>query len=214
LAVEDDVNAQDLYDWLLNVEDLQGSSFAFHPEEIENRLHWKVSSFLDPVSSVDTDDNTNGNDSGNEVTQGDESDSSQEEELSEDQENTEPNEENGGKNSEEVADEPSVEQLPLIEILGSDWFKAQGIGIFYDAGNGWIYHPEMGWCFLKICTDNNSFWVFHESIGWFWMSQELPNMLYLSSESVNGWFYFPNETLAESTFIYGYENQSWYKWND
>ena len=214
LAVEDDVNAQDLYDWLLNVEDLQGSSFAFHAEEIENRLHWKVSSFLDPVSSVDTDDNTNGNDSGNEVTQGDESDSSQEEELSEDQENTEPNEENGGKNSEEVADEPSVEQLPLIEILGSDWFKAQGIGIFYDAGNGWIYHPEMGWCFLKICTDNNSFWVFHESIGWFWMSQELPNMLYLSSESVNGWFYFPNETLAESTFIYGYENQSWYKWND
>ncbi|MDA7790827.1 tandem-95 repeat protein, partial [Opitutales bacterium] len=214
LAVEDDVNTQDLYDWLLNVEDLQGSSFAFHAEEIENRLHWKVSSFLDPVSSVDMDDNTSGNDSGNEVTQEDESDSSQEEELSEDQENTEPNEENGGKNSEEVADEPSVEQLPLIEILGSDWFKAQGIGIFYDAGNGWIYHPEMGWCFLKICTDNNSFWVFHESIGWFWMSQELPNMLYLSNESVNGWFYFPNETLAESTFIYGYENQSWYKWND
>jgi len=214
LAVENDANAQDLYDWLLNVEDLQGSSFAFHAEEIENRLHWKVSSFLDPASSVDTDDNTSGNDSGNEVARGDESDSSQQEELSEDQESTEPNEENGGKSSEEVADKPSVEELPLIEILGSDWFKAQGIGIFYDAGNGWIYHPEMGWCFLKICSDNNSFWMFHESIGWFWMSQELPNMLYLSNESVNGWFYFPNETLAESTFIYGYENQSWYEWND
>ena len=31
---------------------------------------------------------------------------------------------------------------------------APGISTFYDAGNGWIYEPNMGWSFLKTCPSN------------------------------------------------------------
>ena len=70
----------------------------------------------------------------------------------------------------------------------------------------------MGWCFLKVCPDQKSFWVFHESLGWFWMSQDFADMVYLTNESAHGWYYFPNETLAQSKFIYSYEQQTWYQW--
>ena len=116
-------------------------------------------------------------------------------------------------NAKEILEEPSIENLLIIEALGSNWYNAQGIGLFFDAGNGWIYHIEMGWSFLKICKDQTSFWMFHEKLGWFWINQGMPNMLYLSNESTQGWHYFPQNTLAESKYIYGYENTTWYHWN-
>jgi len=198
MGSEASADAIALSEWLENVESLSGSSFVFHPEEIENRLTWKVSSFLDPVSSVDTDDGSNADNSSTE-------DSAEESESKEDL--TE------GGNTDEVSNEPSIEKLAIIEALGSNWYNAQGIGLFFDGGNGWIYHIEMGWCFLKICDDQTSFWMFHEKLGWFWMNQQMPNMLYLSSESTQGWYYFPQSTLAESKYIYGYENSTWYQWN-
>ena len=198
MGSEASADAIALSEWLENVESLSGSSFVFHPEEIENRLTWKVSSFLDPASSVDTDDGSNADNSSTE-------DSAEESESKEDL--TE------GGNTDEVFNEPSIEKLAIIEALGSNWYNAQGIGLFFDGGNGWIYHIEMGWCFLKICDDQTSFWMFHEKLGWFWMNQQMPNMLYLSSESTQGWYYFPQSTLAESKYIYGYENSTWYQWN-
>ena len=188
-------SGQDLSEWLKNVEEFPGGSFVFHAKEIENRIHWKVSSFLDPVSGTDMDDNTSIGEEG--ATSGDPQDDANETKDSE---------------YEDIANDPSVEELPLIEELGSNWYNAAGIGLFFDSGNGWIYQVDMGWCFLKICPDQKSFWVFHESLGWFWMSLELPNMLYMANESTNGWYYYPSVTLSESKFIYDYENQVWYQW--
>ena len=71
----------------------------------------------------------------------------------------------------------------------------------------------MGWCFLKICDDQASFWMFHDKLGWFWMNQEMPNMLFLVNDSTEGWYYFPQNTLAESKYIYGYNSSTWYQWN-
>jgi len=204
MATGGSTDAIDLNEWLQNVESLPGASYVFHAEEIENRINWKVSSFLDPVSSVDTDSNTsvgNSNDT-----------------LPSDEENTEEVTENNeglteDDNADEVSDEPSIEKLPMIETLGSNWYNAQGIGLFFDAGNGWIYHIDMGWCFLKICDDQASFWMFHDKLGWFWMNQEMPNMLFLVNDSTEGWYYFPQNTLAESKYIYGYNSSTWYQWN-
>jgi hypothetical protein len=204
MATGGSTDAIDLNEWLQNVESLPSASYVFHAEEIENRINWKVSSFLDPVSSVDTDSNTsvgNSNDT-----------------LPSDEENTEEVTENNeglteDDNADEVSDEPSIEKLPMIETLGSNWYNAQGIGLFFDAGNGWIYHIDMGWCFLKICDDQASFWMFHDKLGWFWMNQEMPNMLFLVNDSTEGWYYFPQNTLAESKYIYGYNSSTWYQWN-
>jgi hypothetical protein len=203
MSNDSNFTGQDLNEWLENVEELPGTSFVFQAEEVENRLHWKVSSFLDPVSSVDIDNNTSIDNSGGDSYESaedtnDEKNGSQEEESEEN----------------EVADNPTVEELPFIENLGSNWYNAQGIGVFFDSGDGWIYQVDMGWCYIKICSDQNSFWIFHESLGWFWMSQALPNMLYLTSESATGWYYFPSSTLSESNFIYGYEKEAWFKWKE
>ena len=204
-AMSNDTNftGQGLNEWLENIEGLPGTSFVFQAEEVENRLHWKVSSFLDPASSVDTDNNTSTDSS-----EGGSQDSTEETKDEKNGSQEEESEEN------EVADNPAVEELPFIENLGSNWYNAQGIGVFFDSGDGWIYQVDMGWCYLKICSDQNSFWIFHESLGWFWMSQELPNMLYLVNESSSGWFYFPFDNLTESNFIYGYENQAWLQWKE
>ena len=162
-----------------------------------------MSSFLDPASSADTDNNTS-IDSSEGGTQETAEDTNDETKGSQEQ----ASEEN------EVADNPAVEELPFIENLGSNWFNGKGIGVFFDSGDGWIYQVDMGWSYLKICSDQNSFWIFNESLGWFWMNQELPNMLYLTSESANGWYYFPSNTLSESNFIYGYEKEAWFKWKE
>jgi subtilisin family serine protease len=202
VSITEDGNfsGQDLSEWLKNVEDLPGGSFVFRAQEIENRLHWKVSTFLDPVSGADMDDNTSTDKTGG--SSGDSHENTNEGEINEKDESE----------IEEVSDHPSVKKLPLIEDLGSDWYNAAGIGIFFDSGNGWIYQVDMGWCFLKVCPDQKSFWVFHESLGWFWMSQDFADMVYLTNESAHGWYYFPNETLAQSKFIYSYEQQTWYQW--
>ena len=204
MGTSDSSNAINLNEWLQDVESLPGASYVFHAEEIENRLNWKVSSFLDPISSVDTDSNTSASNSGGTKPS--------------DEENTEEvNENNGDLNedgkADEVSNEPSIEKLPMIEVLDSNWYNAQGIGLFFDAGNGWIYHIDMGWCFLKICEDQASFWMFHDKLGWFWMNQEMPNMLFMVNESEEGWYYFPQNTLAESKYIYGYNSSNWYQWN-
>jgi hypothetical protein len=38
-------------------------------------------------------------------------------------------------------------------------------------------------------------------------------MLFLVNESAEGWYYFPQNTLAESKYIYGYNSSTWYQWN-
>ena len=50
VSITEDGNfsGQDLSEWLKNVEDLPGGSFVFRAQEIENRLHWKVSTFWIP----------------------------------------------------------------------------------------------------------------------------------------------------------------------
>jgi hypothetical protein len=197
MSNDNNFTGQDLNEWLENVEELPGTSFVFRAEEVENRLHWKVSSFLEPVSSVDADNSTS-------VGNSNESKPSDKENMEEVSEES---------NADEVSDEPSIEKLPMTEVLGSNWYNTQGIGLFFDAGNGWIYHIEMGWCFLKICNDQASFWMFHDKLGWFWMNQQIPNMLFLINNSTEGWYYFPQNTLAESKYIYGYNSSTWYNWN-
>ena len=203
MSNDNNFTGQDLNEWLENVEELPGTSFVFQAEEVENRLHWKVSSFLDPASSTDTDNNTSTDNS-----------ESGAQETAEDTNGETNGSQEGESEENEVTDNPTVEELPFIENLGSNWYNAQGIGVFFDSGDGWIYQVDMGWCYLKISSDQNSFWIFHESLGWFWMSKELPNMLYLTSESATGWYYFPSSTLSESNFIYGYEKEAWFKWKE
>ena len=101
MSNDNNFTGQDLNEWLENVEELPGTSFVFQAEEVENRLHWKVSSFLDSVSSVDTDNNTSTDNSevGVQETAEDTNDETKGSQEQESQEN-------------EVADNPTVEELP------------------------------------------------------------------------------------------------------
>ena len=100
----------------------------------------------------------------------------------------------------------------LIIEIGSGWYEAPGIGTFYDAGNGWIYEPNMGWSFLKVCSSDCSAWLFNENLGWLWFSTDLPNMTFSNNEGVANWIYYPGNTLGQSDLVFDYAQSSWMQW--
>jgi subtilisin family serine protease len=113
---------------------------------------------------------------------------------------------------EETTEEPTLAELSFTEELGDHWLKAPGVGIFYDAGNGWIFQPSMGWCYLKVCDSECSFWLYQEDLGWIWFDIQTQGMVYAMSDWCNGWLHYTAATFSESTFLYDYENEIWMKW--
>ena len=108
---------------------------------------------LDPVSSVDT-------------------------ELNNESENTK-NSNNGNINN-NAPNKLAVSDLSNVEKIESapNWYSLPGLGLFFDAGNGWLYQPEMGWCYAKPCDDGCSLWIYNQNTGWMWLKNDLPNVAY------------------------------------
>ena len=105
----------------------------------------------------------------------------------------------------------TLRDLSRIEKIESapNWYSLPGLGSFFDAGNGWLYQPEMGWCFSTVCKDGCSVWIYNQTTGWLWLREELPNMAYMMGELGNSWMYYPNESIGKSEVIFNYANNVW-----
>ena len=100
----------------------------------------------------------------------------------------------------------------FITEVASGWYQAPGIGTFYDAGNGWIYEPNLGWSFLKTCPSNCSAWLFNENLGWLWFDAELPNMAFANNNGSPSWIFYPENTFGQSDLVFDYTQNSWMEW--
>jgi hypothetical protein len=200
------------------------TNFSFH-QELENGSNfWKVASFLAPTSSTDTElDNNNTYGKEPEGDQLKNKDSSSLDPKS----STDtyiPDEgayvDNGNEQDELTTVEPSpvylekditsLESTKKIENA-PNWYSMPGLGAFYSAGKGWIYQPEMGWCFTVVCQDECSVWVYSEKIGWMWLKSEIPNMTYTVGNLGQGWIFFPEESFGKCELVYSYSVPSWIK---
>jgi hypothetical protein len=90
-----------------------------------------------------------------------------------------------------------------------NWYTMPGLGAFFDAGNNWIYQPELGWCYAKACDDGNSTWIFNQKVGWIWLKSEISNMTYTYGEMGQGWVYFPEESLGKCKVVFNYSSNTW-----
>ena len=92
-----------------------------------------------------------------------------------------------------------------------NWYTMPGLGAFFDAGNNWIYQPDLGWCYVKACDDGCSSWIFNEKTGWLWLKSDIPNMTYTFGEMGQGWVYFPEESLGKCKVVFNYRSNTWIK---
>jgi len=182
------------------------TTFTFYPQMENGETSWFVGSFLNPASSADT-----------EV---DDKSSYSDKDKSKDDDNKEEEKDPGASpDSPDPTSAPNevpvlgISDLPTVEASeqAPNWYSTNGLGNFFDAGNGWVYQPELGWCFTEVCQEDLSFWVFSKKLGWMWIKSEFPNMCYMEGEVVNGWSYFPKESVTEAGLLFDYANDTWIK---
>jgi len=198
---EPDAECISLHQWKDQIKNLDPQApFTFYPQMENGEISWYVGSFLKTPSGTDTevDDKSSSPDKGNKDGQ-----------------------ENPGETPESPDPSSAPTEIPVLTILdlptimnnekAPNWYSLNGLGNFFDAGNGWVYQPEMGWCFTEVCQEDLSLWVFSKELGWMWIKSDFPNMCFMEGEVVNGWSYFPKKSITEAGLLYDYTNESWIK---
>jgi hypothetical protein len=87
----------------------------------------------------------------------------------------------------------------------SDWF-----GVFFEASNGWIFHPDLGWLYAEDSSADKT-WLYADKKGWLWTSKEAYPYLY-SHDSTN-WIYVVKED-DKPTQAYDYNPGKWSLWQE
>ncbi len=176
------------------------TAFTFHPQAKGGEIAWQVTSFLENTPGTDAD-----------LVDKDKS--------KVDNNKDEPKDPGESPDSPDPSSAPTeapvvgISDLPRVvaNTEAANWYSMNGLGNFFNAGNDWIYQPEMGWCFAKVNQSDLSVWVHNEQFGWMWFPTELPNVTYMVGEFANGWTYFPKSSVTEAGILYDYTNESWLK---
>ena len=198
-------NILTLEEWKEQLPNLnKNTSFSFHPKMKNGKTSWTVTSFLDNQSSTDTNLDNNKSYTNPPIQNAplsDESNSSEnasgtDTELVKKEnyiESEKKSQKGDMKNQEPVKTLLDISDISSARALESapNWYTMPGLGSFFSTGNGWIYQPELGWCFTQVCPDGCSTWIFNETLGWMWMSNELTNMTYSFGQLGTGWIFFP-----------------------
>ncbi len=225
--------------WIETLKQAQPNrNFVFHASAEDENQNWQVTSSLDPTSSVDaevndesssesnsnkdesTGDNQEGAENGTE--ENGETAGSSDETLQEgEQEETEP-----GEPTENEETPPYQESYNTLGKMVSKekianasshegangWYSIGSLGDFYDAGNGWIYQPSMGWCYAVPLSEDSSWWLYNEKTGWLWFRPDLQHTVFAAGTMANGWIYLNGTSLSETKAFYCYSQQTWQLW--
>ncbi|MFP6887099.1 MAG: Ig-like domain-containing protein, partial [Opitutales bacterium] len=232
------VESLTLDDWIASLkEPNKGHRFTFHAESVENNEKWLVAPFLDPASSADAEvisEGSYGDAEEEEETTGGPTDSGQSENndnetanpVSKDSPKIEEENDNSQENEEgketlpveksfstlgELVDENRIPNAQRHEGA-QGWYRIDALGDFYDAGNGWIFQPDLGWCYAVVITEDFSWWLFNENTGWVWCRPDLKNTVFATGTLGKGWIFFPGASLSETETFYSYSTQEWFLW--
>lgn len=87
-----------------------------------------------------------------------------------------------------------------------NWKKDSWFGIYFQHESGWIYHLELGWCFL-IEAENKWIWLWKDGLGWIATTREVFPFVFMTDQSQ--WTFL--STNAKGTFYYSYRENNWSK---
>jgi hypothetical protein len=109
-----------------------------------------------------------------------------------------------------VKEEPGESVVDLTEgvDIGYGWKRAGWFGQYFSDFLPWIYHTELGWCFVE---QKSAFdvWFYHDRLKWVWTNSELFPFLFIQDQ--NKWVFLDRE--AWPTRIFDYESYGWYELN-
>ena len=198
------------------------TKFSFFQEMENNSIQWKVASFQKNTSGTDIKLDNKIPNANNPVGNNTESktefslDDSFSADMNVSNENTYTegsviNDSNNRGQSKDIESPKMVIDVSSVRKIETapNWYTMPGLGAFFDAGNNWIYQPELGWCYAKACDDGNSTWIFNQKVGWIWLKSEISNMTYTYGEMGQGWVYFPEESLGKCKVVFNYSSNTW-----
>ncbi len=97
----------------------------------------------------------------------------------------------------------ALEKALLILSNGSTemaggWNQNPWFGLYRSAGNGWVYHSNLGWLYLSS-DDYTGIWMWLQPRGWLWTTKELYPFHYQSN--LGDWIYFFKGRNNENYFF-------------
>ena len=98
--------------------------------------------------------------------------------------------------------------LSVLEIEESEWLYNK-----VDFENGWSYHFEFGWIFLKNVS-SNSVWMWKDGWGWLWSENNLWNDKgegYFYREDLASWIFWTPKPSRSGYNVYDFETGLWMK---
>ena len=109
---------------------------------------------------------------------------------------------------------PPAEEDPLhlpdalraaVKLEQEGWHESDWFGVFYDAGNGWIFHAELGWLTAAPSAGSSTTaWFWSESQEWLWTGEGIYPHLFRNRDAA--WLYFFKQALP-SILLYNYQTE-------
>jgi hypothetical protein len=90
------------------------------------------------------------------------------------------------------------------------WVESGWLGVFFEATNGWIYHPDLGWMYAENSSGDKT-WLYSDKKGWLWTSKDAYPYLY--SDNSSNWVYVVSDQDAP-TKAFDYNPKEWSLWQD
>jgi hypothetical protein len=86
-----------------------------------------------------------------------------------------------------------------VELEAANWRESDWFGVFYDAGNGWIFHAELGWLSAAPSAGSSSTaWFWSENQEWLWTGDGIYPHLFRNKDAA--WLYFFKQALPSLVF--------------
>ena len=100
----------------------------------------------------------------------------------------------------------------VTETFQGDWYESSWLGFYFDANDGWIFHHELGWLYIKednSLSEVTNFWLYHPSLKWLWTGEDFyhvdkSSQWFLYSEEFGSWVYKFNKNM-----FYNYNSSEW-----
>jgi hypothetical protein len=92
--------------------------------------------------------------------------------------------------------------------LGASWKESDWFGVYWDSGQGWIYHLRHGWVFPEPSTgQEDGCWMFFSDFGWVYTRCDICPFLYV--DSCKNWIYFM-QASEELTAFFSFADDTWF----
>jgi hypothetical protein len=110
------------------------------------------------------------------------------------------------------ANEPKARPLEAV-YSGWDWWQSDWFGFYwYVSGKNWVFHHELGWCYMVIQGDE-SVWIWVDFMkNWIWTNSTLYPFMFDHQSSEWIWYNREQSTSGEGNRIfYRYSVGDWEK---